>query len=229
MEAIDPALLGVYERCPRYMLNRGFTMATLRSWDVGYDAEENRVTFPVWSADGSRLLGFTKRRAYETEDPMDPAYLHVGFRKGLVLYGQHRVAGVSERYPLFVHEGTPSVLWQSQQGFPNGVATLGSRVSQEQVDLLSGYSYVVLCFDDDDAGRKATLRVLFGTKQVSWQDGRRKEVQVPGLVSRVERGRLRVVQGWPEGAKDYQEIRDGAGEFLMDCAVPWERWEGLNL
>lgn len=48
-----------------YILDRGFSMATLESWSIGYDWFSNRLTIPVRDADGV-LVGF-KGRSWEPE------------------------------------------------------------------------------------------------------------------------------------------------------------------
>jgi hypothetical protein len=65
-------LLAMYHHCPRYMLQRGFSKPFLKEFDIGFDEEAHRVTFPVRAMDG-RLLGFTRRRV---DGESDFKYLH---------------------------------------------------------------------------------------------------------------------------------------------------------
>lgn len=205
-EAVDPAILGAFNRCPTYMIERGFTRQVLKEWDIGYDPDNRRVTIPVWLPDG-RLVGFSKRRAYETRDPEDPAYVHLGFRKSALLYGEHRVDAVTEEFPVVVSESSMAVLWMAQHGRRNGVSTLSAQVSNEQIRLLAKYPWVTLAFDNpvtDEAGRRATIKVG------------------AGLAGRVPKGQLKVIAEWPPGTKDLQEVGDPAA--FISGAIPWERW-----
>ena len=223
MEEIPAEILGVYDRCPVYMLNRGFTKSTLRQWDVGYDVERRRVTIPVWSKD-RRLVGITKRAV---DEDVEPRYKHLYFEKSRLLYGEHLVSDVTEAEPLIVVESQMSVLWLYQSGIRNAVSTLGSQVSLNQIERIAKYPWVVLAFDEDDAGRKATVRVLHGKDQLAWDPLVRRKMPVhePGLVERVQRGRLKVVESYcQEGSKDFQEIPEELAAEVARGAVPWELW-----
>jgi hypothetical protein len=201
---LNPAVLGVYDRCPRYMLERGFSKATLRSWDIGYDKDARRVTFPVFDREG-RLVGVTKRAV---EPDVQPRYLHVNYQKGLVLYGEHRAEAYASRLPLILVEGPTSVLRASQHGVPNVVATLGATVTLAQVRRAARYRRVVLAFDGDAAGRAATHRAGYA------------------LARRLEVGALEVADQYSEGAKDPDEEPDPASFFAR--TVPWEVWAAVN-
>ena len=48
-----------------------------------------------------------------------------------------------------------------QAGFTNAVAGLGTALTQEQAHLMSRYaSEIFICYDNDEAGKKATDRAL---------------------------------------------------------------------
>ena len=114
VEKIDPELLrefdvdwGYYaeehgdQPDVRYMLDRGFTPATLDDWGIGYDDGSKRFTIPVCDPDGD-LVGF-KGRAWRKN--ARPKYLVLGdkerrqrygfptYDKSLVVFGLDRWAG----------------------------------------------------------------------------------------------------------------------------------------
>ena len=65
----------------------------------------------------------------------------------------------SRRYILC--EGYMDVISLHQAGFDTAVAACGTALTGEQVKLLSEYAdEVVLCYDSDEAGQKATARSL---------------------------------------------------------------------
>lgn len=201
IEYLNPAILGAYDYCPKYMLQEGFTKAILQAWDIGFDRDERRVTLPVWDRVG-RLVGISTR-AVSDDDPR-PRYLHP-FPKGLVLYGENRADLTGDRNPLVLVEGQKSVLWASQHGVQNVVSTLGSQVSKDQLNMASRYRRVVLAFDADGAGISAT-----------WFSGR-------FLSRKMGPERIFVADQYAEGTKDLSEQSD-PGAFL-ERLTPWTEWE----
>ena len=153
IDSIHEATIGLYKFTPVYMRERGFSRETLRYWEIGYDLARHRVTFPVRNGQGV-LLGFSTR----TTDPYEfPKYLHMGFRKGSVLYGE----SYSQNDRVVVGEGNPDALALHQLlGHKyKAVSTLGSLVSREQIRKLFKYRVVLLSFDKDSPGVAATRSV----------------------------------------------------------------------
>lgn len=231
LPSLNPAILGIYDFCPKYMLGRGFRKGTLRRWDIGYDRERRAVTIPVWTREG-RLVGLTRRTVLPD---VEPRYKHVFFSKRYLLYGEHLVAGVNELHPLIVSEAQLSAIWFHQAGISNPVSTMGSKISTRQIELLSRYPYIVLAFDDDVAGREATQAAIHGwVKVIKSPSGRIREEYVPGLVQRLGPGRIKVLTGWQDHlnkddhsrlAKDPQEVAEEEIPELLSSAVPWEQWD----
>jgi DNA primase len=235
---LNPAVLGIYERCPTYMLQRGFRKDILRRWDIGlttrcmYDvyahhAEVARVTIPVWTKRG-KLAGISMR-GIAPESVQSPKYLHEHFEKRLILYGENMVEEVTERHPLIVVESQPAVIWLSQAGIPNAVSTMGSKVSDVQMERIARYPYVVLAFDDDMAGYEVTQRCIYGYGKTY---GRRE--WVPGLSQTVGRNALSVAGTYKKyrnkddmarTAKDPQEIAEDLVSAFVEERIPWEFWE----
>lgn len=159
------ATIGLYKFTPTYMLKRGFSRKVLAEFEIGYDHETHRVTFPVRDAAGT-LLGYSTRA---TRDYDFPKYLHLGFKKSSVLYGEHLRTG--KETSLVVGEGNADALaLREMMRHPNylSVATLGARVSRVQIDAMFKYPRVLLCFDrstdkaEDPEGERATFEVGSG-------------------------------------------------------------------
>lgn len=223
MPTLPVELLGIFDRCPRYMVDRGFEPRVLKQWDVGYDIDNRMVTIPVWTKD-ARLVGITKRAVDEW---VEPRYRHLYFEKSMVLYGEHLVTDVTESDPLVVVESQMSVFWLYQAGIRNVVSTLGSQVSLNQIMRIARYPWVVLGFDEDDAGFKATRRVLHGRDTIQRDPVTRRKIEVhePGLVERMNRGRIRVVESYlTPKSKDFQEIPLELAVEVVRSPVPWELW-----
>ena len=133
----------------------------------------DRIVFPVTDtrgkvvAFGGRLLPDTLR-APPQGNTTPPKYLNSGetplFRKGKMLYGEsqaRKAAGAGR--PLIVVEGYTDVLACHRAGFDAAVAPLGTALTEDQIARLwrmipATEKIPVLCFDGDDAGRRAADR-----------------------------------------------------------------------
>ncbi len=130
------------------------------SGDSGYyDRFRNRIIFSILDhkqkpiAFGGRVL-----------DDSLPKYLNspesVYYNKGNHLYGINKAyQGIREKGFAILVEGYIDVLTLQQTGFTNTVASLGTALTKEQAKLLRRYTRrVIICYDSDPAGIKATMR-----------------------------------------------------------------------
>jgi len=129
-----------------------------------YDRFRERIMFPIRDrrgrviAFGGRVLGDEKPKYLNSpETPL--------FHKGHELYGLYearKALGRPDR--LIVVEGYMDVVMLAQHGLREAVATLGTAVTREQVDLMFRHTaQAVFCFDGDEAGRRAAWRALEST------------------------------------------------------------------
>ncbi len=124
------------------------------------DKFRDRVMFPIHDRRG-RVIAFGGRSLSER----GPKYMNSPetpvFHKGRELYRLYQVrrGGLPER--ILVVEGYMDAAALHQFGFSNAVATLGTAVTPEHLDLLfKATPVVVFCFDGDRAGRQAAWRGL---------------------------------------------------------------------
>ena len=129
---------------------------------VPYDRFRNRVMFPIHDRTG-RVVAFGGRAL----DPEAKAkYLNSPetelFHKGSLLFNHHRARKPAhERQQIVVVEGYVDVIAMSQAGFPQTVAPLGTALTADQCTLLwTLHAEPILCFDGDNAGRKAAFRAI---------------------------------------------------------------------
>ncbi len=125
-----------------------------------YDKFRDRLIFPVLDVRGE-VLGFSGRAL---ADGQEPKYLNspetMVFSKRRSLYGIHRAKN-TKRGSILLVEGNVDVVTLHQAGFDNAVASMGTALTTEQTRLISRYAKeIVLCYDNDPAGRKATERAL---------------------------------------------------------------------
>ncbi|MGE0858004.1 MAG: DNA primase [Gammaproteobacteria bacterium] len=126
-----------------------------------YDRFRERVMFPIHDRRG-RVIGFGGRVIESGE----PKYLNSPetevFHKGRELYGLHEALAADRKLArLVVVEGYLDVVALHQFGLPQAVATLGTAVTREHLELLfRQVPEVVFCFDGDAAGKRAAWRAL---------------------------------------------------------------------
>src|SRR5579872_1309519 len=129
---------------------------------VPYDRFRDRVMFPIHDR-GGRVIGFGGR-AMEAGAPAK--YLNSPetelFHKGSVLFNHHRARkSAHDKGEVVAVEGYVDVLQMSEAGFPQTVAPLGTALTAEQCELLWRMApEPILCFDGDNAGRKAAFRAI---------------------------------------------------------------------
>ena len=127
---------------------------------AAYDKFRNRLMFPVLDIRGE-VLGFSGRAL---EEGQEPKYLNspetLVFAKRRSLFGIN-LAKNSKRGSILLVEGNIDVVTLHQAGFDNAVAAMGTALTTEQTRLISRYAKeIVLCYDNDPAGKKATERAL---------------------------------------------------------------------
>ncbi len=141
------------------------------AWELGlilpkkkegwYDVFRRRIIFPIFDIQ-QRVLGFGGRVLGEGQ----PKYLNSPestiYHKGDVLYGlQVARRFIPERKGAIVVEGYFDLLTLHQYGFQQGIATLGTALTTQQIRLLKRYTEnIFLVFDPDRAGIQAMLRTL---------------------------------------------------------------------
>lgn len=124
-----------------------------------HDTFVNRIMFPLYDLEG-KVVGFSGR-IYKTDD--SSKYVNSKesdiFKKGKILYNYHRAKEECRKKKfVIVVEGFMDVIALYMVGICNVVATMGTAVTNEQAKLLKRLSTnIILCFDGDEAGNKATL------------------------------------------------------------------------
>lgn len=126
-----------------------------------YDRFRARLIFPVESLDGKviafggRIMG--KGEPKYLNSPESPVYI-----KGRNLYGLSRSREeIRKQGYAIVVEGYFDALAMWAAGIKNIVATLGTALTKDHLDLLRRYTEeLVIIFDPDEAGRHAVERSL---------------------------------------------------------------------
>ncbi len=122
------------------------------------DIYRNRIMFPLYDING-KVIGYNGR-AYHGEDTNK--YINSKetelFKKRNYLYNYHRARSEARlKKEIILMEGPMDVIRAYTIGIKNVVATLGTAFGHEQALLVRRLaSNVILCFDGDQAGLKAT-------------------------------------------------------------------------
>ena len=119
----------------------------------------DRLIFPILDQSG-HTVGFGGRLL----GPGEPKYLNSSeseiFSKGRLLYNLHRARhAIRKAERALVVEGYFDALRLEDAGVEHVVAPMGTALTDAQADLLTRYTkQVVLLYDSDAAGQKATFR-----------------------------------------------------------------------
>ena len=154
-----------------HLLKQGFSRKEIVDASLGiqkdlsegriYDRFRNRVTFPIADGNG-QVIGFGGR----TLGADDAKYINSGetalYNKSTVLYGLHFAKeAIRKTKTIILVEGYFDVLACHKLGVANVVAASGTALTEQHVALLKRYAdKVVLCLDQDAAGKKAAERAF---------------------------------------------------------------------
>ncbi len=155
-----------WDTLKKYLTSQGFTTEEMLAAGVivngrnnsQYDAFRNRVIFPIIDS-RSNVLGFGGRAL-----PPDstPKYLNTGdtlvFKKSRELFAMGIAKKTAHPF-LILAEGYMDVVAVTGAGFDCAVASLGTALTANQARMLSALQKpVILAFDSDEAGRRASAR-----------------------------------------------------------------------
>ena len=131
---------------------------------------KNRIMFPILSF-RNNIIAFGGR----TIDDFGPKYLNssdsVLYKKNRNLYFTNDfITSTKKKGYAIIVEGYFDVLSLNKLGYPNAASPSGTALTFQQLESVLKYtSKILICFDNDEAGLKATERVLEIKNQVSKQ------------------------------------------------------------
>lgn len=150
-----------------YLKSKGFSGTELIQANLAneskrgnpFDRFSDRVMFPIIDLRGN-VIGFGGRIMSDIK----PKYLNTSdtpvFNKSRNLFALQFAKNKADGQLILV-EGYMDVIALHQAGFENAVATLGTALTQEQALTIKRYcDEVVICYDADEAGQKATARAI---------------------------------------------------------------------
>ena len=149
----------------KLLINKGYTEKELI--DIGlsnksntiYDLFRDRIIFPIHDSKGHPVA--FSGRIYEKSDAAK--YVNTKetaiFKKGEILFNYHRAINeAKKKKKLILVEGQMDAIRVYAEGIKNVCATMGTALTNDHVKLLKKLNVeIVLCFDNDSAGEKATI------------------------------------------------------------------------
>lgn len=150
-----------------HLTNNGYSKEELTLANVAgssrngnlYDRFRARLMIPIIDlrgnvvAFGGRIMTDEKPKYINTSDT--PVY-----HKSSALYAMNFAKNSGKRQ-LILAEGYMDVIALHRAGFENTIASLGTSLTEEQARIIARYSdEVVICYDGDEAGQRATQRAI---------------------------------------------------------------------
>jgi DNA primase len=156
-----------WETIKNYLLGKGYTEKELAEAGLviekeeggSYDRFRNRLLFPICDAQG-RVTGFGAR----VLDDSLPKYINSPqtpiFDKSSSLYGIDKAkSAIRKKNLVIIVEGYMDVLTAHQHGWQNVVGSMGTSLTERQVEGIKRLTNnITLALDADLAGEEATLR-----------------------------------------------------------------------
>ena len=158
-----------WEALKQHLLDRGYTEAELSAAGLVIESEEggthdrfrHRLMFSICDVRG-HVTGFGARALDDslpkyTNSPQTPIFDKSGSLYGINLAKQ----AVRKQNMAVIVEGYMDAITAHQNGFSNVVASMGTAVTEKQVNIIKRLARnvnLVLALDADEAGKEAMLR-----------------------------------------------------------------------
>ncbi|MDV7765164.1 DNA primase [Peribacillus sp. CSMR9] len=154
----------------KFLLKRGFPaeymeqagLIIYREKDESYfDRFRNRVMFPIMDHQGN-TIAFSGRAMGDDE----PKYLNSPetpiFNKSKTLYNFHHARPhIRKKEQVVIFEGFADCISAVRAGVVNSVATMGTALTEQHIQLLKrNTDQILICYDSDSAGLNAANRAV---------------------------------------------------------------------
>ncbi|MFF2586612.1 DNA primase [Peribacillus butanolivorans] len=154
----------------KFLLKRGFPaefmeqagLIIFREKDESYfDRFRNRVMFPIMDHQGN-TIAFSGRAMGDDE----PKYLNSPetpiFNKSKTLYNFHHARPhIRKKEQVIIFEGFADCISAVRAGVENSVATMGTALTDQHIQLLKrNTDQILICYDSDSAGLNAANRAV---------------------------------------------------------------------
>lgn len=148
-------------RAIRYFEGRRITKESISKFMLGYSENQDMITVPMNDPSGNIFVGFVARSVEGKDFKNTP-----GLPKSKILFNLHRAKPYDT---VYVVESSFDAIRLDQCGLP-AVATLGSNISRNQIELLTKhFNSVIIVPDNDDAGLSMSQKIIdkMGSRAIS--------------------------------------------------------------
>lgn len=182
-----------------FEVERGFSEKSAIEFYVGGFERDGikYVVYPVHTPDGSKIAAFVARSIEGKR-----FYNMPGMQRSRLLFNLHNARKHSQR--CVVVESGFDAMKVHEAGHKNVVATMGSKVTKEQILLLERNFSSVLSFADNDKAGEAMTQHL------------EEEFSGPVLTARMGRGKM-----YPNGANDPGDLSPAEIRHMIKNADTW--------
>ncbi|HEY0828055.1 MAG TPA: DNA primase [Bacilli bacterium] len=143
------------------LMEKGGLFSERKSGTGHVDLFRDRIMFPIWDAKG-RVVAFGGRLMGDGQ----PKYMNTPetmlFNKSKILYNFHHArASIRKTQTIVLFEGYVDAIKAWDAGVLNGVATMGTALTEAHAKLMKNNAeQVILCYDGDQAGQAAAHKSL---------------------------------------------------------------------
>lgn len=182
----------------------------------------NRIIFPIKDTNG-KIVAFSGRSL--VKDKNHPKYLNSPetsiFNKGKVLYNFSQARSeIIQQKTVILYEGFMDVIAAHRAAVKNGIATMGTSLTEDHINAIKRVAdRVIICFDGDAPGQKAIARAVELLRQSS--DLQISVVFIPDNLDPDEYVNQR-------GTAAFQNLMQQTGESSTSFLLKYDR-TGLNL
>lgn len=148
------------------IIDRGITKEAAKEWELKYDSKTKRTIIPVRNFMGL-LVGVLSRAVNEEEYirhgvgiPQPAGGIKYQFKKGLVLYGEHKLQG---KETLLLTESPLDAVYCWSYGIQKDMdimALMGTKASKTQIEKILDYPEVIIAMDNDAPGKEGKAQLF---------------------------------------------------------------------
>ena len=235
-ERSDDLFSPTYFSMDFYAATSGLNGTTTGNFTYQYehlmDRFRGRLVVPIWDTNSQHVLGFGGRLLPSAnEDKLGPKYLNspesAVFTKSQLLFGLAAATTAYREQPqsMILVEGYMDAIALSAVGISTAVASMGTSISKEQLELLASCTdSLVLCLDNDTAGKAAVERLCKNGFLAGVNSMDIRIAQLPDDLkdpADFVEGRL--------GSSSQERVRAEFMEQVIEPAQDWTHWYVLRL
>lgn len=121
--------------------------------------KNDRIMFPITNMN-NQVLGFSGRviDSSSSNSKYTNSYNNIIFEKSKIIYNLYNSLLNNDKKEVYLFEGYFDVIKSHQAGVKNSIATMGTSLTQDHLDIIyKNFKTITLCYDGDNAGYLATL------------------------------------------------------------------------